>query len=284
VAAAVPIIAPAAFTGGDVSFGGSKATLLGTPTASTDAATKGYVDAKGPGIITGTGTAGRPVAPLAGQGYWRLDKNFLEVYDGTNWIVQGTVVVSSTADITTPQIGQQVINAGDEYRRWQYLGSGVGLGWQPINVSVATGQAIGGEWTNGSVQNFGANANALLFPTRDTAKAAGNGITVTNGGRDWTNEFEGLYFIDVQFRMSTVVASGVAMGLTPGSGGYSDATLLMAPKHPMQPTWGDTGLSGCIWLTAGTAWTFYFYNNTATATATTLTRLPRVRIWGMFAG
>jgi hypothetical protein len=281
VAASIPILGPSSVAG-DASFNGFKVTNLGTPTASADAATKGYVDAKGPGVIVGTGTAGRPVAPLAGQGYWRLDKNFLEVYDGTNWLVPGTVVVSSTADITTPYVGQQVINAGDEYRRWQY--SGVSNGWQIINSGLMTGQAIGGEWTNGSTQNFGANANALLFPTRDTAKGAGNGITATNGGRDWTNEFEGLYFIDVQFRMSTLVASGVAMGLTPGSGGYSDATLLMAPKHPMQPTWGDTGLSGCIWLTAGTAWTFYFYNNTATATATTLTRVPRVRIWGMFAG
>jgi hypothetical protein len=281
VAAAIPLLGPASVAG-DTTFNGFKVTNLGTPTASTDAATKGYVDAKGPGVIVGTGTAGRPVAPLAGQGYWRLDKNFLEVYDGTNWLVPGTVVVSSTADITTPYVGQQVINAGDEYRRWQY--SGATNGWQIINSGLMAGQAIGGEWTNGSVQNFGANANALLFPTRDTAKGAGNGITPSNGGRDWTNEFEGLYFIDVQFRMSTLVASGVAMGLTPGSGGYSDATLLMAPKHPMTPTWGDTGLSGCIWLTAGTAWSFYFYNNTGTATATTLTRLPRVRIWGMFAG
>lgn len=264
---------------GDINFGGFKATSLGTPTASTDAATKGYVDGKGPGIITGTGTAGRPVAPLAGQGYWRLDKNFLEVYDGTNWRVQGTVVVSSTADITNPVTGQQVINAGDEYRRWQYTGSG----WVVINSASMTGQAIGGEWSpSGAGQSIGTNATALLFP--NLVQGNGNGITVTNGGRDWTNEFEGLYFIDVQFRLNTTVAGGVSMGLTPGSGGYSDSTLLIPTHHPIQSTWGDQGLVGVIWLSAGTAWTFYFYNNTATTTSLYTTRQPRARVWGMFAG
>lgn len=269
--------------GGDINFGGFKATNLATPTASTDGATKGYVDGKGPGIITGTGTAGRPVAPLAGQGYWRLDKNFLEVYDGTNWIVQGTVVVSSTADITTPYVGQQVIHAGDEYRRWQYTGPT--NGWVIINSGLMVGQAIGGEWTNTSSMNIAASgATALVFPTRDTAKGSGNGIMSSNGGRDWTNEFEGLYFIDVQFRLNTSVAGGVAMGLTPGSGGYADSNLLIPAHHPIQTTWGDTGLVAPIWLTAGTAWTFYFYNNTATTSTTYTTRAARCRIWGMFAG
>lgn len=268
---------------GDINFGGFKATNLAAPSASSDGATKGYVDAKGPGIITGSGTAGRPVAPLPGQGYWRTDKNFLEVYDGTNWIVPGTVVVSSTADITNPYVGQQVINAGDEYRRWQYAGSGVGLGWQPINSGVMTGQAIGGEWTNTGTINLPANATALTFPTRDTSKGAGNGITSSNGGRDWTNEFEGLYFIDVQFRLQTNVAGGISMGLTPGSGGYGDSTLLLPTHHPIQTSWGDQGLTGPIWLTAGTAFTFYFYNAGATSSTSTI-RAPRLRIWGMFAG
>lgn len=270
MATAVPVIAPVAFTGGDVSFGGFKATLLGTPTASTDAATKGYVDGKGGGVVVGSGVGGRPVAPINGQAYWRTDKNFMEVWDGTNWRVQGVVTVSSLADITTPSTGQLVTHSGDNYRMWQYDGST----WVPWGLM--TNQTVGGEWTNtsGSAQSLAASgATKVNFP--NLVVGSGTGITLT-GGNTFSNASDGLFFIDAQFRTSSGIGCGVAIGIST----YSDATLLMAPKPSVTSLWGDVGVSGPIWLTSGTVFCVWFFNNTASAvTVASATRQPRLRIW-----
>lgn len=252
---------------------------VGTPTLGVQPATKAYVDGRPPGITSGSGTGSRPASPVAGQSHWRTDKNFMEVYDGAAWRVPGTVVVSATTDITDPVVGQQVINVADEYRRWAY--SGATSGWVPINDPAMTGQAIGAEWlNNGAAQNIAiSGATKLLFPTRGVG--SGNGITVAGGGGNFTNEFEGLYFIDCQIRLNTSVAGGVSIGL---SSGYTDGSLLLPTKGPLQSTWGDQGVSGPIWLAAGTTVSAYFYNNTTTASATSTVRAPRLRIWGMFAG
>lgn len=270
MATAVPIIAPAAFSGGDVSFGGFKATLLGTPTASTDAATKGYVDSKGGGVVVGSGTAGRPVAPINGQAYWRTDKNFMEVWDGTNWRVQGTVVVSALTDITTPTTGQLAIHSGDNYRMWQYDGST----WLPWGLM--TGQTQGGEWTNtaGSAQNLAAAATKLNFPTADTTLPNGVGISLS-GGNTFSNASDGLFMIDVQLRTTAAVAGGVAIGLST----YADATLLIPPHITAAGNWGDVGVTAPIYLTSGTVFCAYFYNAGATTTVASGTRKPRIRIW-----
>ena len=258
--------------GGDINFGGFKATNLATPTASTDGATKAYVDAKGPGIIVGTGVAGRPVAPQAGQGYWRLDKNFLETYDGTNWRVFGTVVVSALTDITSPYTGQQVVHSGDQYRLWQYDGSTWNL------YGLLSGQTLGGEWTNtsGSAQSLtGGGPTKLNFPT---LAVGGSGIT-QSGGNTFSNTTDGLFWIDVQFRTTAAVAGGVAIGLST----YADATLLIAPHITAAGAWGDVGVTAPIWLTSGTQFCAWFYNNGATTTVASGTRLPRIRIWQKLA-
>jgi hypothetical protein len=270
MATAVPVIAPAAFTGGDVSFGGFKATLLGTPTVSTDAATKGYVDAKGGGVVVGSGTGGRPVAPINGQAYWRTDKNFMEVWDGTNWRVQGVVVVSTLSDITTPTTGQMVIHSGDAYRMWQYDGST----W--VQSGQMTNQTQGGEWTNtsGSAQSLAASgATKVSFPNR--VVGSGTGITVS-GGNTYSNDNEGLFMIDAQFRTSAGISCGVAVGIST----YADGTLLAAPKPAAAPPWGDVGITVPIYLTSGTVFCIWFFNNTGGAvTISSATRAPRLRIW-----
>lgn len=64
--------------------------------------------------------------PYAGFQIYRLDRNWVEVYDGAAWRVQGVAVCSSTADrdsaITTPYLGQYAVTT-DTRTLWIYNGS-----------------------------------------------------------------------------------------------------------------------------------------------------------------
>lgn len=236
--------------------------LPANPTTNLGAATKQYVDTR---ITVGSGTAGRPSSPVAGQEYFRTDKNFLEIYDGSAWRVQGTVVVSATSDITNPYTGQQVINSGDNYRVWIYNGTS----WVLYNAL----SRVGGEWKSNSAQNLVVGATKIQFPTVSQTLS---GDLTYNGTDTWTTGSDGLYAWDCQLRVSAAISCGVALSGTT----YADGTLLAGPKTNGSNGWGDVGNGGVIWLAASTSVCAWFYNNSAGAVSIANTTRPAVmRLW-----
>ncbi|TCO64391.1 hypothetical protein [Actinocrispum wychmicini] len=82
--------------------------------------------------------------PYEGQPIYRMDRDWVEVHDGTAWRVQGTAVCSSTADrdaaITAPYPGQLAITT-DLGIAWQYLAGA----WKvPGPLGIIGGRVISG--------------------------------------------------------------------------------------------------------------------------------------------
>lgn len=80
-------------------------TLSADPSSALQAATKQYVDNHA--LSLAASVAARPASPVQGTMIYRTDKNFVEVYDGGAWRVQGTVLCSALTDITNPVDGQR---------------------------------------------------------------------------------------------------------------------------------------------------------------------------------
>ncbi|HVK21381.1 MAG TPA: hypothetical protein VM677_08475 [Actinokineospora sp.] len=87
----------------------------------------GYTVALGGLLPVGSAAERDALTTYDGRQVWRYDRDWIEVYDGTAWRVEGVAICTSTADrdsaITHPRSGQlaQTTNAPDTL--WQYDGS-----------------------------------------------------------------------------------------------------------------------------------------------------------------
>jgi len=73
-----------------------------------------------------------PSTPVAGQTWFSTENNNLHVYDGTNWALVGTAVVSSDAPLNPPS-GSLWLNS-DENKLYCWSGEWIFIG--PENVAL----------------------------------------------------------------------------------------------------------------------------------------------------
>lgn len=224
----------------------------------------------GAAITAGSGTASRPPNPIAGSQHWRSDKNFMEIYDGTNWKVDGVVVVSSTADITTPYNGQMVINSADSYRTYVYNGSA----W----VLYKTQQAEGGEYrgaTTGTGQSCATGATKLVFP--NTIKAVqGAGITWSAANNWFVTQEDGVWAMSVFAKVPFVSGNSVSVSIAGNS--YPSAQGSYTGDDFSAGT-TDVANDATRWLVSGSTIAAYMYNNGSAFNLATSARPSEFAVW-----
>lgn len=118
----------------------------------------------------------------SGLAIYRIDREWVEIHDGTAWRVQGVAIASSTADrdaaITHPYSGQlcQLINSGDPL--YQYDGSTAS--WVLIAIAPIYCHVY---QVNGATQNILNTTPTALTFTGEVVDTFGFHSTVTNTSR-----------------------------------------------------------------------------------------------------
>jgi hypothetical protein len=239
----------------DIPFNGKKITNLGAPVASTDAATKTYVD-------NSTGRArisdAPPPSPVAGDLWWESDSGNLYCYyndgDSLQWVQTNTPSTNASAHISS--IVQTVVTSSGTYTKpvglkfleVTVIGAGGGA---PDTPTSASGQssAVGGGGGGGSVIKFYAAANVPasvpmtvgafsgVFGAGGTSLFAG---LSAGGGGGATTAVAGT---------SPLVAGGGSGGTASGGdlnigGGQGDAGIRCA--HGSATTWQGGGGGGTL--------------------------------------
>lgn len=137
--------------------------------------------------------------------------------------------------------------------------------WLPVRF----GNYLGGEWKASAAQSLAVGSNKLQFGTNVVLP---NGITY-NGVDTFTVVTSRPYALWAQLRSSVAVNGGIAFGATT----YADGTHIL----PFTGFTGgpDYGTGGTVWLTAGTQFCAWFYNNGSATNTNFALRPAQVKIW-----
>lgn len=128
----------------------------------------------GPVIIADAAARAAIVTPYDGMTIFRQDTEWLEVYDGAAWRVQGHVITSALANITNPFTGQTCTLNSDSYQyRW------TGSAW--LNYLCA-GNGNAAEFSRTTVQSIPNNTvQRIDFATTDKSSSDITKSTVSGG-------------------------------------------------------------------------------------------------------
>jgi hypothetical protein len=186
----------------------------------------------------------------------RTDKNWVEVYDGTAWRVQGTVKTGALADITDPLAGQLALLTTDNYL-YRYTGSA----WIAVQCFSPTGGIVQYKRTGGSGTVSSGTATKLGF---GAAVSVDTSIVVVSGAgnTDFTIQRDGTYDLNATVPWVTAssgthsywgyiaLAGNQAVRIAANTDGPNNYQAILNPNKPVR-------------LTAGTALSVFCFQDSA---------------------
>lgn len=176
-----------------------------------------------------------------GQSVFRLDRNWVEVWDGTTWRVQGIGVVTSEADltnITSPYTGQWAFNTGNNML-YRWTGS-VWLAAIAMGGNTTATRHEARYRQTGTGQTIAASTDQrVAFNTTDYDSSDVTTATVS-GGTEFTLQRSGLWLLNANSRFVANASTGErAMAFATSPTGTNDRHA-QTGNNPQGGTWSGS--------------------------------------------
>lgn len=227
------------------------------PTLAAHVATKSYTDLHSL-LPVADATARAALTPYDGRQIYRQDRDWVEVYDGTAWRVQGVAIATNATDrdsasgITSPYTGQLCLLTADGLL-YRYTGSAWtnhGYYRQVVDLAADTASV-----TFSSIPS-GLRRVVLGWSTRSSVAALNvdirvrvNGLTTTVYDSNWMlqNATAVTCTVEAAAAFGTV---GIVAGATAAANNFSGGQIEF-------PAWNNTG----VYLSG--VWHSHFYDGSA---------------------
>lgn len=207
-----------AFTG-DQSMGGNQLTNVGAPSASTDAATKGYVDSVAEGLKP------KAAARLASTG--NLSLSGLSAIDGVTPVANDRILVKDQTDAEDNGIYVAAAGAWSRSSDFDSLSPIDEINGAMVAVQEGTTNAGKVFVQTGTVTTLGTDPINFVFFNSSASLVGGDGITVSGSNISVDHDGEGLQFVATQLALeldgSTLSKS--SSGLKVADGGITGTQL-----------------------------------------------------------
>lgn len=191
-----------------------------------------------------------------GMSIYRLDKEWVEVYDGASWRVQSVPVTTSLADVTNPYTNQLVISANDNMLyRW------TGAAWLGVVHTLAgAGQARYQATSTQSIPNT--TDTKINFPTATYT----SGDFTISGNNTLTCNRTGLITVHASLRMASAGGGSGEVFMFIGSGTSSTTRYAIDSKFETNPV--SMTIADEFRVTAGTQISLYVWQSGGGARST----------------